>query len=36
MSDLYIAGLFLLGWANGLYLGWVLWRRPQLTYGKSK
>lgn len=21
-----------LGWMQGLYLGWVLWRKPQLTY----
>ena len=21
-----------LGWMNGLWLGWLLWRRPQLKY----
>ena len=21
-----------IGWSQGLYLGWLLWRRPQLKY----
>jgi hypothetical protein len=21
-----------IGWLQGLYLGWVLWRKPQLKY----
>ena len=25
-----------LGYANGLLLGWLLWRRPQLKYKESK
>lgn len=24
--------VLLIGWAQGVGIGWMLWRRPQLTY----
>jgi hypothetical protein len=35
MSDLQIAGVCLLAWANGVYLGWLIWRRPRLNYEEN-
>ena len=33
-TEIEIIGLIALvvGWANGLMLGWVLWSKPQLKY----
>jgi hypothetical protein len=30
MNDFYIILLYVLGLTQGLWFGWVLWRRPQL------
>lgn len=32
MSEWMLVALILIGWGNGLYLGWLLWRKPFLTY----
>ncbi len=31
-ADWLMIMCLVLGWANGLYLGWVLWRKPKLKY----
>jgi hypothetical protein len=36
MTQFEIAGLILLAWVNGIYLGWLLWRKPNLKYENEK
>jgi len=31
-TDWLLIMCIVLGWVSGLYLGWILWRRPQLKY----
>ena len=30
-TDWLMLGCLVLGWAQGLWMGWSIWRRPQLT-----
>jgi hypothetical protein len=30
MNDWQICGLIVLAWANGVFFGWIRWRKPQL------
>lgn len=30
MNEWQICGLIVLAWANGIFFGWIRWRKPQL------
>ena len=31
-DDWFILFTYALGWAQGLWVGWYIWRKPQLKY----
>ena len=31
-TDWLMIGCLALGWAQGLWVGWYIWRKPKLTY----
>jgi uncharacterized protein YneF (UPF0154 family) len=36
MNDWLIVMVFVLGWVQGLWVGWYIWRRPTLHYTGEK
>jgi hypothetical protein len=36
MNDWLIIMIFVLGWVQGLWVGWNIWRRPTLHYNGEK
>lgn len=32
MTDWHSLGVLVIGWAQGLGIGWMLWRKPKLNY----
>jgi uncharacterized protein YneF (UPF0154 family) len=36
MNDWLIVMVFVLGWVQGLWVGWYIWRRPTYTIPERK